>query len=115
MFDQFSYGYLGYQLGPDGQTIYYLTGAPVFIDGKRVQGAEEIAKGAASGLENLHLVTYHIPERKYTDHGPVFYPNYGRHNYVNSDRQSVVSGKFVAIRADLGGRSIIKRKKKKKY
>src|SRR3546814_8174889 len=73
MFDQFSYGYLGYQLGPDGQTIYYLTGAPVFIDGKRVQGAEEIAKGAASGLENLHLVTYHIPERKYTVQGLVFF------------------------------------------
>ena len=26
MFDQFSYGYLGFDLGPDGHTIYYLTG-----------------------------------------------------------------------------------------
>lgn len=29
MFDQFSYGYLGFKLGPDGKTIYYLTGGPI--------------------------------------------------------------------------------------
>jgi hypothetical protein len=28
MFDEFSYGYLGFTLGPDEQTIYYLTGGP---------------------------------------------------------------------------------------
>ncbi len=84
MFDQFSYGYLGFQLGPDGKTIYYLTGGPVYIDGKRVAGQSEIAKGAAKGLENLHLITYNIPEDKYQDHGPVFYPNGDRPLYVNS-------------------------------
>ena len=26
MFDEFSYGYLGFILGPDGNTLYYLTG-----------------------------------------------------------------------------------------
>ncbi len=26
MFDEFSYGYLGFTLGPDGRTLYYLTG-----------------------------------------------------------------------------------------
>ena len=39
MGDQFSYGYLGFKLGPDGRTIYYLTGGPIYIDGKRVMGA----------------------------------------------------------------------------
>lgn len=84
MFDQFSYGYLSFQLGPDGQTVYYLTGGPIYIDGERVKGEAHIAKGAARGLENLHLVTYHIPNRKYIDHGPVFYTDGSRPTYVNS-------------------------------
>ncbi|GAA4455200.1 hypothetical protein GCM10023189_22770 [Nibrella saemangeumensis] len=84
MFDQFSYGYLGFQLGPDGETIYYLTGGPIYVDGRRVKGEEQIARGAAKGLENLHLVTYNIPNRKYTDHGAIFYPDGNRPTYVNS-------------------------------
>lgn len=84
MFDQFSYGYLGFDLGPDGETLYYLTGGPIYIDGKRVKGVEEIAMGAARGLENLHLITYHIPTGKYTDHGAVFYGDGSRPTYVNS-------------------------------
>jgi hypothetical protein len=84
MFDQFSYGYLGFQLGPDGKTIYYLTGGPIYVDGKRVAGASEIAKGAAKGLENLHLITYNIPEGRYQDHGPIFYEDGDRPLYVNS-------------------------------
>ncbi len=84
MFDQFSYGYLGLQLGNDGETVYYLTGGPIFIDGQRVKGEEQIAKGGAKGLENLHLVTYNIPNRKYIDHGPIFYKDGSRPTYVNS-------------------------------
>jgi hypothetical protein len=84
MFDQFSYGYLGFQLGPDKETIYYLTGGPVFENGKRIQGEEKISKGAARGLENLHLVTYHLPTDGYRDHGPVFYEDGSRPTYVNS-------------------------------
>ncbi|MCG8308368.1 MAG: hypothetical protein MI975_13325 [Cytophagales bacterium] len=84
MYDQFSYGYLGFQLGPDGETLYYLTGGPVYIDGQRLDGIDEIAMGAAKGLENLHLVTYNIPIRKYTDHGPVFYEDGEWPTYVNS-------------------------------
>lgn len=84
MFDQFSYGYLGFQLGPDGETIYYLTGGPIYINGKRVKGENEIAKGAAKGLENLHLITYHIPSGTYKDHGAIFYTNGDRPLYVNS-------------------------------
>jgi hypothetical protein len=84
MFDQFSYGYLGFQPGPDGQTIYYLTGGPVYVDGKRVKGEDEIAKGGVKGIENLHLITYNIPSQRYRDHGPVFYPDGTRPTYVNS-------------------------------
>ena len=84
MFDQFSYGYLGFQLGPDGETLYYLTGGPIYIDGQRLKGKKHIAMGAAKGLENLHLVTYNIPNRKYIDHGPVFYLDGTRPTYVNS-------------------------------
>lgn len=84
MFDQFSYGYLGFQLGPDKETIYYLTGGPIYIDGKRIKGTDEIAKGAARGLENLHLITYHISSAKYQDHGPIFYEDGQRPVYVNS-------------------------------
>jgi hypothetical protein len=84
MFDQFSFGYLGFKPGPDGRTIYYLTGGPIYIDGKRVRGEDAIARGAARGLENLHLITYDIPTRKYQDHGPVFYPDGERPLYVNS-------------------------------
>lgn len=84
MYDRFSYGYLGFELGPDGETTYYLTGGPIYVDGQRVKGEVHIAKGAAKGLENLHLVTYHIPTRRYRDHGPVFYADGSRPTYVNS-------------------------------
>ncbi len=84
MGDQFSYGYLGFKLGPDGRTIYYLTGAPIYIDGKRVKGALTTAKGEAKGLEDLHLITYDIPTGKYLDHGAIFYPDGQRPLYVNS-------------------------------
>lgn len=84
MFDQFSYGYLGFILGPDKKTIYYLTGGPIYENGQRVKGAAEIAKGAAKGIENLHLVTYNIETNEYNDHGPVFYESGERPLYVNS-------------------------------
>lgn len=84
MNDLFSYGYLGFGLGPDSETVYYLTGGPIYENGKRVKGVENIAKGAARGLENLHLVTYHLPSDKYQDHGPVFYEDGSRPTYVNS-------------------------------
>lgn len=84
MFDQFSYGYLGFALGPDKRTIYYLTGGPVYVEGKRIRGKESTAKGEAKGTENLHLVTWDIPTGRYTDHGAVFYENGGRPAYVNS-------------------------------
>jgi hypothetical protein len=84
MFDQFSYGYLGFALGPDRETIYYLTGAPIYAGGIRVAGKSTTAMGEAKGLEDLHLVTWHIPTSKYEDHGAVFYEDGERPLYVNS-------------------------------
>lgn len=84
MFDQFSYGYLGFTLGPDGRTLHYLTGGPIYVSGRRVTGRSSTAKGESKGAENLHLVTYDIPARAYTDHGPVLYEGGGRPSNVNS-------------------------------
>lgn len=84
MYDLFSYGYLGFQLNAENQTVYYLTGGPIYENGKRVRGVDKISKGAARGVENIHLITYHIPTHEYKDHGPIFYENGDRPTYVNS-------------------------------
>ena len=84
MFDEFSYGYLGFDLGPDKHTLYYLTGGPVYVDGRRVKGKSSTAMGEAKGLEDLHLVTYDIASGKYIDHGAIFYGDGQRPLYVNS-------------------------------
>ncbi len=84
MYDQFSYGYLGFTLGPDGRTLYYLTGGPIYINGKRLAGKDSTGKGEAKGLEDLHLVTYDIPTSRYIDHGAIFFADGQRPLYVNS-------------------------------
>jgi hypothetical protein len=84
MFDQFSYGYLGFKLGPDGHTLHYLTGAPIYVDGKRLKGKDRTAMGEAKGLEDLHLITYDIARHRYTDQGAIFFANGNRPLYVNS-------------------------------
>ena len=84
MFDQFSYGYLGFILGPDGQTLYYLTGGPIYRGGKRVAGKSMAQKGESKGEEDLHLITYFIPTRKYIDQGAIFCSDGERPKAVNS-------------------------------
>lgn len=84
MFDQFSYGYLGFAMGPDGKTLHYLTGAPIYVDGKRLAGKSSTAMGEAKGLENLHLITYDIRRNMYKDNGAIFYENGQRPLYVNA-------------------------------
>jgi hypothetical protein len=84
MFDQFSYGYLGFALGPDGRTLHYLTGGPIYVDGRRVTGKSSTAKGESRGAENLHLVTYDVAARRYTDQGPIFFADGSRPSGVNS-------------------------------
>jgi hypothetical protein len=84
MFDQFSYGYLGFTLAPDGHTLHYLTGGPIYENGHRVAGKESTAKGEAKGMEDLHLVTYDLKTGTYRDTGAVFLPDGSRPTYVNS-------------------------------
>jgi len=74
LYDQFPYGYLSFTLGPDGHTLYYLTGGAIYQDGKRVSG----------GQEDFHLITYHIPTAKYDDHGAIFFADGQRPSLVNS-------------------------------
>ena len=77
MHDQLPYGYLGFTLGPDGHTLYYLTGGAIYVDGKRV-----IARDP--GEEDIHLVTYDISSSGYRDHGRILLEDGQRLSYVNS-------------------------------
>ncbi|MFK5972394.1 MAG: hypothetical protein QM485_03855 [Flavobacteriaceae bacterium] len=106
MFDQFSYGYLGFQLGPDKETLYYLTGGPIYINGKRVKGLEEIAMGGAKGLENLHLITYNIPNQKYIDHGSIFYEDGKFPTHVNSIAIGHNGDVFTLARFEYNGKVV---------
>ncbi len=63
-YDNFPYGYLGLTLGPDGHTLYFLTGTP---------------KG-----EEMRFVTYDIPARKYTDHGALVLDDGSRPTWAQS-------------------------------
>jgi len=105
MFDQFSYGYLGFALGPDRRTIYYLTGGPVYEAGRRVAGKAETAKGESKGVENLHLITYDIPAGRYTDHGPIFFEKGDRPAYVNSIAVGKDGSVYALTRITEGGRT----------
>lgn len=72
MFDTYYYGYLGFDLGPDGETLYYLGGRPIFVDGVRVTEENNEDLGLPSEVvEDMNLVTYNIPDGEYTDHGPI--------------------------------------------
>jgi hypothetical protein len=105
-FDQFSYGYLGFTLGADGKTIYYLTGGPIYENGKRIEGEKSIAKGAAKGLENLHLITYEIATNTYQDHGAIFYENGDRPLYVNSIAVDTLGNVYTLARINREGRTV---------
>lgn len=84
IYDPFTYGHLGFTLGPDGHTIYYLTGAPPkTAGGEHVTGAREVGKPTPAEAiqrevdqaappdedEDIHLVTYDIASGKCLDHG----------------------------------------------
>jgi hypothetical protein len=84
MFDQFHYGYLGFDLGPDGRTLYYLTGGPVHKDGRPVRPKDGAAKSEPQKPEDMHLVTYDIPTAKCTDHGAISLPSGDRPAAINS-------------------------------
>ena len=82
MFDLFSYGYLGFTCVDN--IIYYLTGGPIVLGtGETIKG-KDTKKGEAKGLENLHLVTYNLKDKKYCDHGPIYFEDGTFPIYVNS-------------------------------
>ena len=83
MYDKFSYGYLGFALGPDGHTLYYLTGGAIYENGRPVVSDKKIKVGS-KGKEDLNLVTYDITGAKYIDHGAIFLENGQRPYDVNS-------------------------------
>lgn len=109
MFDQFSYGYLGFTLGPDGRTLYYLTGGPVYVDGRRVAGKSKTAMGESKGTENLHLVTYDIPTGGLVDHGAIFYEDGRRPSYVNSIAVGSDGTVYTIARVTAGGEGVAPR------
>ena len=85
MFDQFSYGYLGFTLGPDGRTIVLPDRRPRVRRGKAQSPARRNRPWASrKGIENLHLVTYDVPTGKSVDHGAIFFADGQRPAYVNS-------------------------------
>lgn len=73
MFDRFNYGYLGFTLGPDGHTLYYLTG-----------GRPAAPLPGGRGAEDLHLVTYDISNSAYRDRGAVYFADGSVPSTVNS-------------------------------
>jgi hypothetical protein len=82
MYDEFSYGYLSFALGPDGRTVYYLTTGPILDEnGKRVT-ASRTTRGAPR--EDLRLITYDIPAAKYQDRGAILLPDGQRPTLVHS-------------------------------
>jgi hypothetical protein len=105
MFDQFSYGYLGFGLGPDGRTIHYLTGGPIYEKGRRLKGKDSTAMGEAKGLEDLHLITWDIPTGSYRDHGAIFYENGDRPLYVNSLAVGKDGSVYFLARISSGGKT----------
>ena len=85
MFDQFSYGYLGFTLGPDGRTLYYLTGGPIYVDGKRARRQGQDRHGRSQGPRRPapgHL--RHSRPASTPTTAPIFFENGQRPLYVNS-------------------------------
>ncbi len=62
MYDRTVYGYLGFTLGPNGQSLYHPTGS-------------SLAREGVKGAEALALVTYQISSGQVADHGVVTLEN----------------------------------------
>lgn len=69
MYDKFSHGYLGFDLGPDQRTLYYLTGGAIYEEGRPLLQREK--RIGAQGRENLHLITVDLPTETYHDWGTI--------------------------------------------
>jgi len=78
--DSFAYGYLGFALGPDGRTVYYLTAGEVRDSSGPAAGRGNRGRRA----EDVRLVTYDIPTGTYMDRGAVLLEGGQRPNTVHS-------------------------------
>ncbi|MEO6965854.1 MAG: hypothetical protein ABI076_08150 [Acidobacteriaceae bacterium] len=65
MYSGFFYGYLGFVLGPDGHTLYYLTSTP------HTSGPNAKAAWALPNRKWTDLITYDIATGTYRDHGQI--------------------------------------------
>ena len=86
MYDRFNYGYMGFTLGPDGHTIYYLAGAP----GAVMPGRPGSAPNPQRRADDCHFITYDLTSGKYTDHGAL----------VLEDGQHVAAPQSIAVGKD---------------
>src|SRR3546814_12347126 len=91
-------GFFGVELGEDGAEDVCVAGA------QAAQGGFGGASVAAAGLDDEHGVA---DDRG--DEGSIGKTEHGR---AVEDRKSVVQGKSVSVSVDLGGRRIVKKKKK---
>ena len=98
MYDKFRYGYLGFTLGPDQRTLYYLTGGPI--------PADQPPPPAEGPEEDLHLVTYDIPTARYTDHGAIFFANGQRPSAVHSIAVGTDGTVYALSRVSRHGQSV---------
>jgi hypothetical protein len=99
MKDGFRYGYLGFALGPDQRTLYYLTGGPI-------PPGEKLPAQSKRKPENLHLITYDIPTRRCVDHGPIFLPDGSRPVCVHSLEVGQDGTVYALSRINRDGRSV---------
>jgi len=102
MYDKFRYGYLGFALGPDQRTIYYLTGGP-FQPGDPPPVSNNPLKRPE---ENLHLVTYDIPTARCVDQGAIFFANGERPWLVHSMAVGLDGSVYALSRINRKGQSV---------
>jgi hypothetical protein len=102
MFDMYYYGYLGFALGPDGRTLFYLTGGPIQAGGSVRRDGTKVGM---QGEENLHLVTYDIPTGACVDHGAIFFAGGQRPSWVNSIAVGGDGVVYALSRITEGGRT----------
>lgn len=83
-FEPFRYGYLTLDLGPDGETLYYLTGTCGLVaeDGRKLS-------------EVTHLITYNIQTGEHIDHGVLRLED-GRYPWMSQTLVVHPNGKLYA-------------------
>jgi hypothetical protein len=99
MYDKYRYGYLGFTLGPDQRTLYYLTGGPI----QQSPAAEGPTKAPE---EDLRLVTYDIPTARCTDHGAIFFADGQRPSGVQSIAVGPDGTVYALCRIRRNGRNV---------